>query len=465
MGTSLSFRLQLIQPILVKFLKEKKETEDTAKRDGKIPKELCRLCRDPSRLVRTRVEFLRDDQVESLSGFLMWMGENKVVSVKGQFYSGMGSIDVEAKQPIGKRKTKTLEKGVYHYNYPLSELKKRSFYSPLIAKFDGLQACPHFDPSTPRVVRLFQQKRDILGELRVSNLLFFCCEQCAQEKERIACDRGIVKQGFIYSVNCDLNELVLEKILSEEHIEYDKGEKERGLMFFSQESPMFFLPKHKILIKLRRYPELDETVVSVLKPKLIVYSEKKSSIVDLLGYNTDVLMFSDEGLYVYDHSKPVEKSLETMINHMVENLDNYTEAARGNDHERLISAFEKVGQELGYIPQRELGKSGLRVDCVWHDREGETIVAIEVETRGGWKKDILSTWELEPQLSVIATSQKTDSVPQALMDFSLMKSIPHKLLYINMMTKNAYLFEKQNIVRKYSLKREEAEESLSIEEF
>lgn len=462
METSLSSRLQVIQPILLRLLKEKKEIEDSAKRDGKIPQELCKLCSASSRLVKTKILPLRDKEVSSLSAFLKWIEENKIISVKGQFYLGIASIDVEAKEPIGRRKPKSLEKGAYHYSYPLSELKRRPFYSGLIAKFDGLQTCPHFDPSTPRVVRLFQQETSMLGEARVSKLLFFCCDQCVQEKEKVACDSGVVRKGFIYVVYCDLDGLVLEKILREKHIEYEKGEKERGLLF--PHESMFFLRKHEILINLSGFPKLDETIVSVLKPKLIVYSGKKSSVVDLLGYNTDVLVFSEEGFFVYDHTKAVEESFDAMISHMVESLDKYAEEARGNDHDRLISAFEKVGQELGYVPEREHAKSGLRVDCVWYDRQGEIKVAIEVETRGGWKKDILSTWELEPELSIIATFQKTDSVPQSLMDFSLMKSIPHKLLYINMATKNAYLFEKQEIVKKYSLKKDESKEPLAFEE-
>lgn len=469
---SLSYRLQVIQPVLLRFLNEKKEIEESAKRDGKIPEELCKLCSDSSRLVKTTIHPLKDEEVASLSSFLKWMEENKITSVKGLIYSGTGSIEVEAKEPIGKRKPTVLEKGAYHYSYPLSELKKRPFYSSLISKFDGVESCPHFDPSHPRVVRLFQQggmvrlfqEENVIQKERVANLLFFCCDQCVQEKEKLACDRGITKQGFIYSVNCDLNGLVLEKILKEENIEYEKGERRESLLFFPHEDPIFFLRKLEVLIKLSVFPKLDETIVSVLKPKLIVYSGKKATVVELLAFNTDVLIVSDEGFYIYDHTKTVEESLDAMINHMVDKLEEYAEKARGNDHDRLIMAFEKIGQELGYVPQREHGKSGLRVDCVWYDRQGKIKVAIEVETAGGWKKDILSTWELEPQLSVIATFQKTDSVPQALLDFSLMKSIPHKLLYLNMTTKNAYLFEKQEIVKKYSLKKEEGKESLTFEE-
>jgi hypothetical protein len=65
---------------------------------------------------------------------------------------------------------------------------------------------------------------------------------------------------------------------------------------------------------------------------------------------------------------------------------------------------------------------------------------------------------------IISVGLLIDETPQSLLDFSLMKSIPHKLLYLNMTTKNAYLFEKQEIVKKYSLKKEEGKESLTFEE-
>lgn len=476
---TLESRLQVIQPILMRFQKEKKEIEDKAKRDGEIPKGLCKFCSVYSSIIKTTVSPLKNEEITSLSPFLKWIKENKITSVNGQFYSGVGSVEIESQEPIGKREPKSLEKGVYHYSFPLSELKKRPFYSGLISKFDGVQSCPHFDPNSPRVVRMFKQEKEtglvkrffqqatVSEEERVANLLFFCCDSCAQEGEKLVCDRGVAKQGFIYSVNCDLNTLVLEKILNDEHIEYEKGASnaERlGILFFPQESPMFFLRKHEILIELSSFPKLDETVVSVLKPKLIVYAGKKSTVVELLAFNTDVLIVSDEGFYVYNHSKVVEESLDSIINHIVDKGDEYTETERGNDHDRLIMAFSKIGQELGFVPQREHGKTGLRVDCVWYDRQARIRVAIEVETGSGWKKDIISTWELEPQLSVIATFQKTDSVPKALINFSLMKSIPHKLLYINMTTKNAYLFEKQEIVKKYSLRKKDGKQSLDFDE-
>lgn len=52
---SLAYRLQLIQPVLLRFLKEKKEIEDSAKRDGKIPEELCKLCSDSDSVNATKL--------------------------------------------------------------------------------------------------------------------------------------------------------------------------------------------------------------------------------------------------------------------------------------------------------------------------------------------------------------------------------------------------------------------------
>jgi hypothetical protein len=73
----------------------------------------------------------------------------------------------------------------------------------------------------------------------------------------------------------------------------------------------------------------------------IVYSGKKMALVELFVFNVDVLIVSDEGLCVYDHAKVVEESFDAMINHIVDKLEEYAEKARGNDHNRLIMAFEK----------------------------------------------------------------------------------------------------------------------------
>jgi len=80
-----------------------------------------------------------------------------------------------------------------------------------------------------------------------------------------------------------------------------------------------------------------------------------------------------------------------------------------------MHALYSIGGELGYVPQKEYGKSGVRIDCVWFDREGKIQVASEVETTATWKKDLISTWEVEPKLAIIVGFPKTDKVAQNLM--------------------------------------------------
>ncbi len=184
----------------------------------------------------------------------------------------------------------------------------------------------------------------------------------------------------------------------------------------------------------------------------------------MLKFKTNVVIVSEENFYLYDHNKPVETSLDSMINRIVERLDECFEKARGNDHDRLITAFAKIGQELGFVAEKEHAKTGLIVDCVWFDREGKIQVAVEVEATGNAKKDIMTTWELEPKLAIIACLQKTDSFAQSLTSFTLMKSLPHKLLFINPITQSAYLFEKQDILKQYMIKKGENKESMSFEE-
>lgn len=311
------------------------------------------------------------------------------------------------------------------------------------------------------MVHLCKERANMLygSGLEKSDALYLCCEDCRKEIEKRECVGSVRKVGFVYTFNCDLDTLILRKILEAEKVPFESGAIDEDSVFFRRTK--FYLHKHGILID----DKPDGTTVAQLSPRLLVTFGDKSAVTSLLNLKTDVLILTDEGeFYNYGHTRTVEKSLDIITNTIVEKLDSYAESIRGNEHDRIIIAFENIGRELGYVPKREYGKRGIRVDCVWYDREGKIRVAIEVETKGGWKKDIISTWELEPDLSIIVTYQKTESVSKALLDFTLMKYLPHRLLYINMETKNAFLFEKQQILRKYSLEQKEKAEPFKIKD-
>lgn len=481
-NNSLSSSLSIIQPILIKYFQEKERIEQEIIREGRVPKTICSLCEGYG--VKRWIEPFTKDEERDVCRFIKSMKENKIASINRladfeRMVYLTSYISIETSQEIGRKKPEPTKKGLKRYTYRISEFKKRTFcpqeFREIFKRFDWIVSCAHFEIDNGEVVHLAikykgsEQLELEGGRLRYDALLL-CCRGCKAEIEKRGCTRGIGKDGFIYSKICDLDFLLLQKVLKEAELPFELGHRHHPLL--ESTSPDFYLREYETLIMLhgtylvspepvkQRY----EALISTLKPNLIVSFGDKTKIIELLGYATNVLVASKEGFYIYDCTRPVEESFYKIVRSVVEKLDDYAEEIRGNEHDRLIKAFERIGQELGYVPEREYGKRGLRVDCVWYDRQGNIRVAIEVETRGGWKKDILSTWELEPQLSVVTTYQKTDSVPKALMDFALMKVIPHKLLYINMETKNAYLFEKQEILRKYSLQKEERKKHFSLEE-
>ncbi len=148
---------------------------------------------------------------------------------------------------------------------------------------------------------------------------------------------------------------------------------------------------------------------------------------------------------MFDKDKKIEENIEKCCLHIIRNLETYSEKIRAKEHDKLIEALEKIGHELGYVPQREVANKGSRVDLVWIDRNGAIFSALEVETSSQWKKDVVTTWEMEPKLAVILTHQKTEKPIKDIIQYTLLKDMPHKLLFINNISKKAYLVERPHL--------------------
>jgi len=459
--------IEVLKPILEKFIEKRKKIREGIIKDGIVPAEICELCEGYG--YKIQIMPLDEKEKQKVSRFLKSMKNNQIVSVNPitdfrELVHPTYNIIIETTKKLGRKKPEILEENLYRYTYPLSYFRKRKFlpkiFKQLFEKYSRVSSCPHFKIDEAQVLHLnFKRARSVIidtvtVEEQSYDALFLCCELCKARTEKFGCTDGVIKNGFIFKERCDLNSLLLRKLLNESNIPFEISE--RSDHFWS--TPQFYLRQLETLILLpyssasfQTFTNSIESIISVLKPKLVVCFGEKSELLNFLGFDINVLIVSEKGFYFYDQSRPVEKSIDVIVDNIVKKLDDYAERIRGNEHDRLLKAFEKIGQELGYVTEREHSKKGVRVDCVWYDREGKSIVAIEVETRGGWKKDIISTWELEPNLAVIVTYQKTDAVPKALMDFALMKNMPHKLLYINMETKNGFLFDKQQILKKYNL--------------
>jgi hypothetical protein len=171
--------------------------------------------------------------------------------------------------------------------------------------------------------------------------------------------------------------------------------------------------------------------------------EKKATLDDL----TDSLVENDD---------LPKSSEERIIERIVSDLDQYSSKVRGKEHDKLVEAFRKIGEELGYIAQTELSQKGARVEVVWLSRDGKVQVAIEVETSAQWKKDIVTTWESSPKLAVVLAHYKTDKGTEDITQYNLLQYMPHKLLFISYLQKKAYLTEKGSIIKTYYVKSAES---------
>ena len=135
----------------------------------------------------------------------------------------------------------------------------------------------------------------------------------------------------------------------------------------------------------------------------------------------NILFYNQNGFFFYDKDREVERDIDVICDNILQNLNSEIEYQRGNDHDRVISAINVIGQKLGYVVETEFSQSGSRIDLVWYNRDGKIEVAGEVETTSTWKKDLISTWEVEPILAIIVGFPKTDKVAENLMKLTLMK--------------------------------------------
>jgi hypothetical protein len=101
-------------------------------------------------------------------------------------------------------------------------------------------------------------------------------------------------------------------------------------------------------------------------------------------------------------------------------------------HRALIKALSMMARELGYYPLREYAMSYIRVDCVWLSPSGEVFAALEVETRGDIKKDIVSIWQTQPKLGIILGQMRSESVLLKYCQSEAIKNAPFPMMLVAM---------------------------------
>ncbi len=471
-------KIALMKDVLTGFLDEVEEIKEQIKTKGIVPREICELC-DVEDGKRTTIE-PKSQERKALDRFKGWIAETEVTAIS---QSVMGRIFFKTPVKLGKTKPEAKDENGYIYALPdshdtrskKSKMLSRYRIKGLLSRYARVETCPHFDKDSYNMMRIgYTAKhgikyheldyipRNLVKDVVTESRLYLCCDGCKQLIGNTGCDR-VRKRGFLFDFDCPLEDIVLRRRLTQHRLAYENLEEEEKtsehtITYIHPDwrNPVYYLRQQSSVISLKGARSLDRLrdIAKYLNLELIVSFDDHSNLPSYLELHTNMLLYNQDGLFFFDKERQPDKDMQKICEKIASSLNAYVEKERGSEHDRVVSALFATGQELGYVPQQEYQKSGVRIDCVWFDREGKIQVASEVETTSTWKKDLISTWEVEPKLAILVVHAKTDKVASNLMKSSLMKSIPHFVFYINKLTDHAFLFSKQEVIKHYDLKGE-----------
>lgn len=481
-----------IKPVLDLYITEKHELEKRISEDGTLPDEIIAQCE-----IHNIVKIRKFDEttIKSTQEFVKWFQENKIKLIEGDteniyFRSSLQKIE-------GKKGTQTddsiilsrrhgLEENQfeeYEFTFTMNSLKKKSFYNILKNySFQSLVTCDHLNPDTiteakPVIILSTQNRGRIssfyddqqrlehaIAEPTVNSNLQLYCNDCYDRIDHLCCKEAVVKRGLGYEANPShpFDSILLKLNLKKQNQIFTEISQDR----FGRGDLLLFLTEHSALIT-DHFRELESTIEK-LKPEIIIVQGTKKSIIDYLKYDVSLIIFDDsrnakQRFFLFDNDKKVEKNIEKCCLHIIRNLDVYSDKIRAKEHDKLIGSLEKIGHELGYVPQREVKNKGSRVDLIWLDRNGTVFSALEIETGSEWKKDLITTWETEPKLAVILAHSKSEKGIKNIIQYTLLKDMPHKLLFINNTSKKAYLIGDKNVLKYYDIEKKEEIEPVVYE--
>jgi hypothetical protein len=460
-----------LEPLLKEFSAQLADVEDEISRQGTISLEICAKC---SQKNITKVVKFGEDSRKSIVLLLDWIRENEIRDLTSSgdvvaFRSTKKEVEnVKGNIPLlemGQALRTTAEKVFYEYRMSASKLRKKGFAQLLKNQFSSLRTCSHISnilgDNSLALLSKTQQRLDFEGrgtqrveELwenpEVVNRYTVLCKECFSRVGSTGCEESIRKEGFVFVHRCPTRKIIFQNLLEKYGITYVSGEQQT---LFERDELMYQLPDLGVLIS-DSSRDLTPTIES-LKPNCLLAFGRKQKLPPFLHYGTNVILFDTtaekDAFFVFDRNAPIEASQERIIEMIVTHLDGYSSEVRGKEHDKLIEAFRRIGEELGFITEAEMSQKGARVDIVWLGRDGNVEVAIEVETSAQWKKDIVTTWETSPKLAVVLAHYKTDKGTEDITQYNLLQHMPHNLLFISYLQKRAYLIEKGDIIRAFDM--------------
>ncbi len=466
----LAHAVETLKPLLDEYSIQLRQNEDRIRRHGTISSEICAKCsfrnienvekldpasdRDPQALL----EWLRDNEIRDI------MSTGEVLA----FRSSMKEVEgVKGNIPMlemGLALAPNTEKVLYDYRISASKLKKKQFTKLLERPFSEIHTCQHVSglsgknylayvtkASSTRLYERHQRVEELWEKDNLTLRYTVLCKECFDRIDSLGCEESIRKEGFTFVHRCPTRKVIFQNLLDKHGVRYFSGEHERlyegrELTVFLQDLGVLALDSFKDTA-----PAIEK-----LKPDTLLAFGAGHTLPRFLQFGTNVILFDPEAekgpLLVFDKDAQVQKSEAVIINSILEKLDDYSSQIRGKEHDKLVGAFERIGKELGFITQTEMAQKGARVDIVWLGERGSVEVAIEVETSAGWKKDIVTTWETSPKLAVVLAHFKTEKAVEGIVQYDLLRYMPHKLLFIGYLQKKAYLIEKGEIIKTYDTK-------------
>jgi len=468
-----------LKPVLDSYIEQEITLHKQIAREGTLSDEIKSEC--PIHNI-VKVEKFNDDAIKSTSNLVKWIQENKISWIESdqeniylksrvkkiEGRKGKETVDSMLISHDSGLKSKEKE---YEFKFSLNNLKKKDFFQILrFHPFSAFSFCEHSDTEKinhmrPVIIEAKEERHffsergksisDILDQTEPEPILELMCADCYGRINKICCQNAIVKRGVGYESDYHHNfdHLLFKLILKKNNVSFKEFNEENQRMP-RRSSFYFYLPEFNSLV-VQNDRDLDQ-IIDKLKPSILISKGNVKDIVSYLSYNTNLIIYDDsedinQRYFIFDKNKPVEENIEKCCNHIIKNLETYVDELRGKEHDRIIESLAKIGKELGFISQRELSIKGIRIDLVWLNRNNSVFGAIEVETSSQWKKDIVSTWETEPQIAIIVSHSKTEKVIGDILQYILLKAMPHKLLFINNTTKKAFLIENQSLIHVYDL--------------
>ena len=479
--TPLHLVFDKMKPILDDYISQKIAVQKQIALDGTLPQEIISEC--PVHNI-VEVKKFGGQTLKSRLEFLNWVKENEITwieSNKKEIYFRSTKDKIENKRGedpyenfvVPDKKSLKEAPIEYVFRFPLSDLKKKIFY-PILSdlEFYGMSTCRHLKDSEqagfPVILTRKDERRHFISDRgipltnslhqrgNIINLELFC-EDCYKRIDKLCCENAIVKEGVSYSESHShyptFDKILLKGILHKKGIEFSDIWHETGIFSGFLD---FYMPKMKTLLA-DQHRELDKTIEK-LKPEIIIVQGKKEDIVEFLHCDSNLIIFDANEkavrrYHLFDKNKAIETDIEKCCLYIIENLEKYSDEVRGKEADKIIEALVRIGRELGFIIEREFENKGARLDAVWLNRSGSVFCALEVETSAQWKKDVVTTWETEPKMAVIISHYKTDKGIKDILQYVLLKDMPHKLLFINNESKRGYLIERQDVLRYYDLEK------------